>query len=222
MSGAETSNRHGSVRVLNMPGQVIRIEFSYTVSEYVEALRVGVFRASPNLVAWMCLAFVATVGGPLIVFSSYPNDDLGVIIGGIAAGVGAWYTFPLVVTLWRAYLGGQRGFQAIQGNIEIQFDEANIAIRGPRGVSQAPWKTFDCALETPNLYLLSQVPGMWVMIPKRAFASEQVAPFGEMLSRAVPVTQSKRAASRGFWITLVIGVAFIVVSWVILRAMNGN
>jgi hypothetical protein len=179
-----------------MPEQLIRIEFSYIESEYTEARRWIVFRTNPNLAPWMCLAVVAIVCGPMVVLSSYPTNQMGIIVGIITAGAGLGSAYKLAATFWDVYFGDRSWFESIRGPLELQFDEANFVLRGPKETSQAPWQTFKAVFETRSLYLLFQIPSECIMIPKRVLAPEHLSFFKQASNRGSRISLAASACCK--------------------------
>ena len=204
-----------------MPETPIRIEFEYTADDYVEGRRrsIGLSPKRANFSAWMALMIATAIGGPVIILNN-PTDHGALVVGSIATGFGMWGLYAWLTSLWRFYFGGRREFplvEVLQGNREMQFDEMGHTTRGPRYFSQLSWETYRGYLETPNLFLLSQPPGLYVTIPKRAFAPDQLPCFRELLSQKVPVVQPQPTTSRGFWIALAVAVSVLLILYVALR-----
>jgi hypothetical protein len=62
----------------------------------------------------------------------------------------------------------------------VEFTEAVLEIRGPLASSNTSWEFFK-SIETPNLYVLSYVPG-YIIDPKKAFLRAQPALFRELIN----------------------------------------
>lgn len=204
-----------------MPQEPIRIVFAYTPDDYVEGRRrcIGLFPKRKNASAWMTLIVVTAIGGPLMILSD-PTDHQAIVLGSVVAGFGLWGLYAWSATLWRFYFGGRREFpliEVLQGNREMQFDEMGHATRGPRYFCQLSWETYRGFIEKPNVFLLSQPPGLYVTIPKRAFSPDQLTHFRELLSQKVPAVQPQRTRHIGFWIALATGVSVLFILYAILR-----
>jgi len=200
----------------------IRIQFTYSADDYVEGSRAaGAYFSPPKRrVSWSAayaLTAVGLIGGPWIILSN-PGDHSALFVGSAVFGLGLWYSYALCVHFWRVYFGRKREFpriEILQGNREMQFDEANHRTVAPKFAYDASWDCYKSFVETPNLIVLSQPPG-FAMIPKRAFSVEQLSRFRELLGRKVRVADSQ-TGEHGFLIALLIGIAILLALYAALR-----
>lgn len=156
------------------------------------------------------LTVVAIIGGPWI-FLSNPQDRSAWLIASAVFGLGLWYLYAIAVQVWRDRFGRRREFakiEILQGPREMQFDDAIHRTRGPQFACDNSWSCYKGFAETPNLILLWQSPGFW-MVPKRAFAGDQLAIFRQLLLGKVPVAEPQ-PTGRGFLIALSLGIAILL------------
>jgi hypothetical protein len=168
----------------------VNIQFTYTPDDYVEGSRAASYYFRPPRFSWAAnYAFtaVAVVGGPWIYLSS-PGDRAAWFVGSAVFGLGLWYLYGWGAQLWRYRYGLRRefaGVEVLQGIREMEFDESIHRTRAPRFTYEASWECYKSFIETSSLFVLSQPPG-YTMIPKRAFADDQIAALRQLLSRKIP------------------------------------
>lgn len=118
----------------------ITIQFTYSADDYAEGSRAAsvYFTPSKNRVpgsAAYALTAAGVTGGPWIILSNV-GDRSALLVGSAVFGLGLWYSYALCVHFWRVHFGRKREFlqiEILQGNREMQFNEANIA-RWPRSL----------------------------------------------------------------------------------------
>lgn len=210
------------MRIEDMAENPIIIQFTYSADDYAEGSRAASanFTPSKNRVprsAAYALTGAGVIGGPWIILSN-PGDRLALLVGSAVFGLGLWYSYALCVHFWRVHFGRRREFprvEILQGNREMQFDEANHRTVAPKFAYDASWDCYKSFVETPNLIVLSHPPG-FAMIPKRAFSVDQLTAFRDLLSRKVRGADPQ-SGGRGFLIALAVGIAILLLLYAALR-----
>jgi YcxB-like protein len=198
-----------------MPENPITIQFTYSADDYVEGSRAAALYFTPakRRVSWIAiylLTAVGIIGGPWI-FLSNPSDHSAWLIASAVFGSGLWYLYALAVHFWRDRFGRRREFpriEILQGLRQMQFGETSHQTKAPQFAYDAAWDCYKAYVETAKLFVLSQPPG-YAIIPKRAFSTDQLAAFQQMLSTRVPTAQP-RSRGRGFLIALGVGIAILL------------
>jgi hypothetical protein len=174
-----------------MAGADIHIRFTYTADEYAEAGRIASkYYAGKQGGGWsryILFMMVSVAGGPLLILG-YPESRLALVIGGVAFGLGLSYMNGLSSYLWRMHFGLKKEFPRIeefQGEREMWFDEEGHRTKGPRFSSAHSWDTFRRYAQTANLYVLFLPPGLFVILPKRAFSPSDLVAFNDLVSRKI-------------------------------------
>jgi len=209
----------------------IQIEFSYSADDYAEGARgAGRFYGAKNLrKRWLLAIFsliASLAGGPWIILANQSNR-FALLLGSAIFGVGILYLLALFAYFWRVWFGLRQAFPRIevfQGTREMSFDDKGHKTRGPRYFSELSLETYRGFAETKNLFLLFQPPGLFVMVPKRAFTTDQLAEFRNLLLAKIttseqPVAQPRAFFNRKFLIVLGIAIA-ITVLLVLLLALH--
>lgn len=205
----------------------IRIEFTYTADDYLEG-NLGAARllskqnAKQSWATYLTFTIAACLGGPAIIYSNSKERSAWILGSGLSV-YGILYLSGFLDYLRFRYARYRRMFEQVEilhGPREIIFDDQGQATRGPRYFNQLSWESYDGFTETENLFLLDQPPGLFVMIPKRAFTAEQLSAFRDLIGAKLPVVKPALAQPTRFLKVIVISIVTMLVLYLIIRAMD--
>jgi hypothetical protein len=167
----------------------MEIQYEYTVDDFIEA-QIAAVRIIPQLRRVQRLALL--VG--LLILLSLP---VVLLTGGhISYSDPRLWIFPaiglylvLTTTLLRPLLLRRQFRQNphIAGRHSARFSEEVIQLAGPESRSEIDWSAVDRYTESKNMFVLVHFPRMIYLFPKRAFTSEQLDEFRELLHRKLPM-----------------------------------
>ncbi len=115
----------------------------------------------------------------------------------VAFGGLHWWTiiwFPLAVAEWFDFLSLSRCRTKIEfqrnpkfrEEYHLTFSRENIHFKTASLDSTLQWTHYDRVIESPNLFLLMYGKGLYTLIPKRCFNSEEeVTEFRSLLNRTI-------------------------------------
>jgi hypothetical protein len=96
--------------------------------------------------------------------------------------------------LWFAYMwvaprfSGRRQFRgspSAQSPMTVDASDVGLAVHSAYGESKVSWSAYMAWAEAKSVFVILPQPRIYVPIPKRAFTSEQLAEFRELLSRNI-------------------------------------
>jgi hypothetical protein len=102
--------------------------------------------------------------------------------------------FPFLIAFWCLIIWGAPWWSArsqfknqpgAKGQKALDVDPAGCHFQGNTGRSETEWSHFVMWLESKNLILLYQSPIVFMILPKRAFAPDQLSEFRALLTQKV-------------------------------------
>jgi YcxB-like protein len=164
----------------------MRITFQLTAEDYYQGLL-----AWRNLKAWRrwllrCAYFLMSLTIPAGVLLAFVRPDhhtikISTAILGFAA---LWFTYMCAAPRfsgWRQF----RGSPSAQSPMTLEASDAGLAVHTAYGDSKVSWSAYTAWAEAKSLFVILPQPRIYVPIPKRAFSSEELVEFREILRRNI-------------------------------------
>ncbi|MCB9316330.1 MAG: YcxB family protein [Lewinellaceae bacterium] len=153
----------------------IELSFQYTEADYQEFLRHYFWKNRSRL--YLALGVLALVA--LVITQRGDTASLSFWISTLVP-------VTLILVLWWAVLrfSGRRAFQMTPEMSEQRncvIDSDNITVRGQTFLSEFKWAGVLYLVETKNLVLVYNSKTNAVMLPKRAFSTDQFAAFKHLV-----------------------------------------
>jgi YcxB-like protein len=166
----------------------MQVTYELTQRDFIDAFKAHRDRSSLRKWALRLILFIVfTVAGVgVIVLVLRPSGPALSNFGPLFVLAAIW-----AAVIWGApWLAARKQFSkqpAVQGPRMTIFDSAGVHQRWNTGSSEVDWKNYIRQLEGPNQFLLYSSPVMFNIIPKRAFAPEQLVEFRALLQQKISV-----------------------------------
>jgi hypothetical protein len=107
----------------------------------------------------------------------------------VSALPGIVFSVVALVFIWYGpSLSGRRQFRntpSAHDPVTIEASDSGLQIHSVHADSQVAWSAYMAWGEYKSVFVILPQPRIFVPIPKRAFTSEQLAEFRELLSRSI-------------------------------------
>lgn len=134
---------------------------------------------------WFAYFFVAGASLTtllMILFAPSPATT-PIALGGVAFGV-VWFAWMLLAP--RFFSKRQfRNHPMAQSPIILSTSETGFQFQNAHADSNVAWSAYIGWAESKSVFVIMPQPRIYITIPKRAFAEEQVGEFREMLQRNI-------------------------------------
>lgn len=74
----------------------------------------------------------------------------------------------------------------LHGPFQVDISESGIRLESAKGIWDLRWTAYTKVMETKNLFVLYQGDCEFSLLPKEAFAPEQLSEFRELLRMKIP------------------------------------
>jgi hypothetical protein len=166
----------------------MQVTYELTADDFRHAIiahrnRNSLFRWAMRLVAffWM-LALVAQC------YSLFAGFDRSRLSSSFNVSFLGFVVFPYIQ--WGApYFSARRQFRnspSSQGKITLEVQDAGLRFRSATTDGSVSWKNYIRWIEDKYVFVLFPSPVIFVVVPKRAFAADQLGWFRETLREQVP------------------------------------
>lgn len=164
----------------------MQLTYQLTVADFRSAL-CAYRNRSPlrNCLRWIAFALLLVAGVSVVALLILSSDSR------LLSKV--WPSF-LLVFVWIALLVSMpyfsarhqfRGSPAAHAPITLDVDDSGMRFRSQYSDSTMAWPTFVRWIEQKNVFACFTSPRIFMVIPKRAFSSEQLGQFRDMLQRNI-------------------------------------
>jgi hypothetical protein len=129
-----------------------------------------------------------TVPVALLLAFFRPDPQTIKISAAILGFAALWFTYMLAGPRF----SGRRQFRgspSAQSPMTIEATDAGLALNSPYADSKLSWSAFVAWAEGEFVFVILPQPRIYVPIPKRAFTSEQLNEFRELLGRNIKAQQ---------------------------------
>jgi hypothetical protein len=158
----------------------IEITYKLDSDEYVEAQRVYLSKGRTRIYLWtFLLAGTALVATGLWISFATGDTQPWWLIAGVAIMLGP---AAQAAQARNEFKKGRR----LQVESSLIFSDDGLTGRSSLGEGNLKWDAISSLVESKRFILLLLAPRMFYILPKRAFAPEQLAEFRELLARKLP------------------------------------